>query len=153
MRRVVRGVHDEGVSRELVVIEELQQCADLGIVFDHFWESSDTVDGVKWIASLWQLGVEGGYDLQLSEGVLVRPKLGAGVATISRECDWCAIEGPQFSGWGATSHTDICFGAAPGLTTMLFTSVAVFSIDARYQMVFAKPDTTKALILSFGIGF
>lgn len=36
---------------------------------------------------------------------------------------------------------------------MLFTSVAVFSIDARYQMVFAKPDTAKALILSFGIGF
>lgn len=123
----------------------LPQAIYAGAVFDYFFGSTATVGGVDMSASLWQLALEGGYDLQLSEAVLVRPKLGLGVATISAECDGCVV--------GAASASDTYFAAAPGLTTMFFTSAVVLSIDARYQMVFADPEMAQAVILSFGIGF
>lgn len=124
----------------------LPQAIYVGAVFDYFFGSTATVGGVDFSANLWQLAAEGGYDLQLSEAVLVRPKLALGMATISVECEMCAVG-------AAASESDTSFAAAPGLTVMFFTSAVVLSIDTRYQMVFSDPEMAKAVILSFGIGF
>lgn len=97
-------------------------------------------DEVSVSANVWQLGAEGGYDLQLGDFVLLRPKLGLGLSTI------------RVATTPGSSESDSHLGIAPGLTAMFFASSLVLSIDTRYQMVLADP-MAQALILSFGIGF
>lgn len=119
-----------------------QQAIYFGTVFDYFFGESRMEFGTELSASLWQIAAEGGYDWQLSEAVLMRPKLGIGAATATLSCNNCIGEGSETN-----------FAAAPGLTAMFFTSAVVLSVDTRFQMVFADPEMAKAVILSFGIGF
>ena len=120
----------------------------VGGVFDYFFGQAGEYElaGNSWEtrANVWQLAAEGGYDFQLSDGVLVRPKLGLGVSTLRVGCSGDCIS--------ATSESNTHFAAAPGLTTMFFPGSMVLSLDARYQMVFAD-EMISALIFSFGIGF
>lgn len=119
-----------------------EQAIYLGAVFDYFFGETRQVFDTELSANVWQLAAEGGYDFQLSDAVLVRPKLGLGMSTINVDCSGDCI--------GGGSETK--FAAAPGLTAMFFTSKVVLSLDTRFQMVFAE-EMAKALIFSFGIGF
>jgi hypothetical protein len=115
-----------------------------GTVFDYFFGERTQIAGLDLSANLWQLAAEGGYDFQLSEAVLVRPKLGVGAATVRVDCSNCVGIDPS------TSETKLA--AAPGLTAMFFAGSVILSVDTRFQMVFAE-ETMKALVFSFGIGF
>lgn len=114
----------------------------LGGVFDYFFGERRLLLGTEFKANVWQLAAEGGYDFQLSDGVLVRPKLGLGVANLNVSCSDCIV--------ADESSSD--FALAPGLTAMFFPGSLILSFDTRYQMVFAD-ERYDALIFSFGIGF
>jgi hypothetical protein len=74
---------------------------------------------------------------------MLRPKASAGTSTTNVKCNPQCVD--------ATSDT--YFGVAPGATAMFYAGRVTLALDARYQLVFADPETAKALILSFGIGF
>lgn len=115
-----------------------------GGVFDYFFGSSvDLGAGSELSGNVWQLGGEGGYDIQLIDAVLIRPKLGVGIASLNSEV--CGV--------GCIDDSSTYFAAAPGATLMLFFGNVTLMGDLRYQMVFADPDTLNGLIFSFGIGF
>jgi hypothetical protein len=110
--------------------------------FDYFFGERRLLLGAELEANVWQVAAEGGYDFQLSEGVLVRPKLGLGVANLNVSCNICDVAGESSSD----------FAMAPGLTAMFFPGSLILSFDTRYQMVFAE-ERYEAIIFSFGIGF
>lgn len=114
----------------------------VGGVFDYFFGETQRVLGTEVSANVWQIAAEVGYDVQFGEGFLLRPKLGAGVSTLNVECEACTTEG-----------SETYFGAGPGVTAMFFFGRVTLSIDGRYQIVFAEPETENALILSAGISF
>ena len=137
-----------GVGLGLELGYTLESAVYVGGVFDYFfgqrvkYEVAD--NSWEQSANLWQVAAEGGYDFQLSDGVLVRPKLGLGVAMLQASCSGDCIDDAS----GSSSY----FAAAPGLTTMFFPGNMVLSLDARYQMVFAD-ELASAFIFSVGIGF
>jgi hypothetical protein len=79
---------------------------------------------------------EAGYDLGLGPIIVLRPKAGLGLATLSVDDD---------------SETNFAF--APGVTAMFFLGVITLTGDLRYDIVLADPDNATALLLSVGIGF
>lgn len=137
-----------GVGLGLELGYTLESAVYVGGVFDYFFGQQVSYElpgrSREVSANLWQVAAEGGYDIQLSDGVLVRPKLGLGVAMLQASCSGDCIEDTV----GSSSY----FAAAPGLTTMFFPGNMVLSLDARYQMVFAD-ELASALIFSVGIGF
>jgi hypothetical protein len=114
-----------------------------GGVFDYFFGETVDVLGTEVSANVWQAGGELGYDVMLGSAVMLRPKLGAGVSSFNVECSQCE----------PSSESESYFGVAPGATAQFYAGRVILALDARYQLVFADPDTLKALILSFGIGF
>lgn len=121
-----------------------QQQLYIGGVFDYFFGDSESGPGGSVDANIWHLGAEGGYDLG-DETVVIRPKLGLGVATIVGEL--C------LTGFGCQDDSETDFALTPGAQLMLFPGSVMLSLDLRYQFIFADPDTVNALIFSIGIGF
>lgn len=93
-----------GSGRGLELGYTTQDALYFGGVFDYFFGESRTLLGTKVGANLWQVAVEGGYDLQLSEGVLVRLSIATSASVrgrrrssrlrrVSRRCSspasWC----------------------------------------------------------------
>lgn len=119
----------------------------LGGAFDYFLGEERETDGLTLDANIWQLMAEAGYDVGFGSGpfVVVRPKLGAGVAGLSSEV--CV----ESLGCDAESETN--FALAPGATFLLLTKSVSVSLDLRYDMIFAEEETLNALIFSAGIGF
>lgn len=115
----------------------------VGGVFDYFLGETLSIGEFEVSANVWQLAGEVGYDFMLGSAVMLRPKVSAGVSTLNVECS------PGCIGDGSDSYV----GVAPGLTAQFYAGRVILAVDARYQLVFADPETAKALILSFGIGF
>ncbi len=117
----------------------------LGGNFDYFFGDSIDVAGTTLEGNIWQLMAEGGYDLGLGPNVVVRPKAGLGVAGLhSKRC-------PPTGACSDDSETD--FAIAPGATFMLLTKNFSLSLDLRYDMILADPETLNGLIFSVGVGF
>lgn len=115
----------------------------LGGNIEYFFGNKLTTPGFESKSRLWQIHAEGGYDIELTDMFVLRPKLGLGPATVTGEA--CAF-GTCFS------DTKTYMSVAPGATFMVFTPVIRLSFDARYELVLAD-ETAKAFIFSAGIGF
>lgn len=96
-------------------------------------------------ANIWQISAEGGYDIGLAKYFVIRPKLGLGLANPMVET--C------LSGAPCSKASDSYMLLAPGAKLMLFTTHFSLSVDLRYAMVMADPETANAFIFSVGVGF
>jgi hypothetical protein len=119
----------------------------LGGLFEYFFGDSQELGDIKVKGNLWQLMAEAGYDIGLTPLFVLRPKVGAGIASTSLSTEGC----PTGVTCADDSYSD--FALAPGVTAMLFLPGFGLSLDARYDLVFAESETAKALILTAGIGF
>lgn len=115
----------------------------LGGVFDYFFGGSASGGGREVTANIWQIMAEGGYDLALSDSWVLRGKGGFGYAGINSEV--C-------TGDVCSSDAEGRLAFAPGAAVMYLGESFSFSLDARYDMVFAD-ETLDAIILSVGFGF
>ena len=116
----------------------------LGGSFEYFFGETSTVLGSEISNNVWQLSAEGGYDVGLGESVVIRPKLGLGLASLM--VDGCVAGVCE-------DKAEKDFMLAPGATFLLLTRSFSLSVDARYAMIVAEPELAKALIFSVGIGF
>lgn len=96
--------------------------------------SKDVFNGVSTISysvNLWELGIEGGYDVKASDALTIRPEFGLGLAGASSD--------------PGTSQTKLFI--APGASVLYDVTDTIFlGIDARFQLVFVDPDNVKAII-------
>lgn len=95
-------------------------------------------------ANIWQLSAEGGYDFGIGDHLVLRPKLGLGIAHLSSE--------QCLTGVPCVSDSDTKPLIAPGAKLILMFSRFELSFDGRYAIVTSDP-TSKAFIFSVGIGF
>jgi hypothetical protein len=115
----------------------------LGGNFEYFFGQSYGDDAAGDSANIWQFTGEVGYDLALGSIAVLRPKLGAGLATLqSKLCINADCE-------TASEHD---FTMLPGVTLVLMPPGFRVSADIRYQFIFAS-EAPHALIFSIGVGF
>jgi hypothetical protein len=118
-----------------------------GVPFDYFFGTEDTYGGAPIEAKLWQVGVEGGYDLALGGAAVLRFKGGIGLASVStRGC------GGDLQSPACTSSTESKPVFGPGLTFLYLGPGFSFTLDARYELVPMDP-LAQGLIFSIGFGF
>lgn len=111
--------------------------------FEYFFGESLQVSDIEYSGNLWQLTAEGGYDIGLGPILVLRPKVGVGVAGVSSEtCDASLC----------TDDSSTDFVLAPGGTFILMPPGFSLSLDVRYDMIFAE-RTLNGVIVSAGIGF
>lgn len=118
-----------------------------GVPFDYFFGTEDTFAGAPIEARLWQLGVEGGYDLALGGEVVLRFKGGIGFASVTTRGCGGDIQAPVCS---SSTESKPVFG--PGLAFLYLGPRFSFTLDTRYELVPMDP-LAHGLIFSFGIGF
>jgi opacity protein-like surface antigen len=114
----------------------------LGARFVFYLGSSEDVStGVGTIEqsiNVWELGIEGGYDVALGSTVTLRPELGLGLAGSS-------VDAGGFS----VSSTD--FFLAPGASLLFDVSDSVFlGVDVRLQLILADETVKGIPILATG---
>jgi hypothetical protein len=115
----------------------------VGVPFDYFFGTEDTVGGLAAEAKLWQIGAEGGYDLALGATTVLRFKGGVGLAVVSSSsCIGNVCTGGE--------ESKPVFG--PGLTFLYLGSGFSFTLDARYELLPVDP-LAHGLIFSVGFGF
>lgn len=94
--------------------------------------------------NIWELGVEGGYDVPVAEKFVVRPQLGLGLANISVSIPEFTVMGVSVGG-GSASSTE--FYLAPGVSGIYDVNESVFiGAEARFKIVLAD-ETAKAITL------
>ncbi|MGD8863584.1 MAG: hypothetical protein PVI30_26455 [Myxococcales bacterium] len=91
--------------------------------------------------NLWELGIEGGYDLAVGDNLTVRPGLGLGLANVT-------VDIPTIAGFGGGSASETYFYIAPG-ASLLYDINEKFFIggEGRFQLVLSDPDSVKAITL------
>lgn len=92
-------------------------------------------------ANVWDLMVEGGYDVSVSESVVLRPKLGLGLGSMQIEC----------FGAGCNQTSTANWAVAPGLKLIFFGRSVSFLLDARFATVFSD-ENAQAIVLAVGLG-
>lgn len=87
-------------------------------------------------ASIWELGIEGGYDVPVTEGFVIRPQLGLGLANIAIGVPE-AFATPGSVGDFSESSTE--FFLAGGVSGLYDVTDSMFiGAEARFQIVFAE---------------
>jgi hypothetical protein len=115
----------------------------LGARFVYYVGESEEAGGLESSANIWELGIEGGYDIPAGP-VIIRPGIGLGIANFSVEA-----EVPDPFGTGTTtvdaSETEL-YIALGG--SVLYDIDEQFFVggDMRLQLVFAE-ETVKSLII------
>jgi hypothetical protein len=94
---------------------------------------------------LWQTMVEAGFDLALSPELVIRPKLGVGLASTHHED--CSVS------FGCLENSSTQWAVAPGAKLVFLTGPVSLSADVRYDMIFLDSMTAEALITGVGVGF
>jgi hypothetical protein len=80
--------------------------------------------------SAWELGVEGGYDVDLG-GATLRPGLGLGIYNVT-------VSVPSFMGFGGGSVSSSELYIAPGVAALFDVSDSIFlGAEARFVMILA----------------
>lgn len=138
------NVNPWGMGLGLSAGYTMRNAVYLGGNFEYFFGETVTGPGSEFSANLWQLSAEGGYDVGLGDSFVIRPKLGVGMASIMAEACVAGV---------CADDSESDFLLAPGATFILLTRSFSLSLDLRYAMVFAEPETANALIFSAGIGF
>lgn len=92
--------------------------------------------------SLWDLGLEGGYDIPVAEKLTLRPEVGLGLAGLSVESDYLL---------GGTGGSSTEVYVALGATGLYDIQPNIFiGLDARFQFVFAEDVLTALTFLING---
>ena len=94
-------------------------------------------------ANIWQMTAEAGYDLPLAPIVVLRPKLGAGLASLHEKL---CINGD------CATDSQNNFTLLPGVTLIVLPPGFSLSVDIRYQFILAS-DMPHAFIFTVGVGF
>jgi hypothetical protein len=118
-----------------------------GLPFDYFFGTKDTYGGAPMEAKLWQIAVEGGYDLALGQSAVLRFKGGVGLASVTLEGCSGDLEAPVCT---SSSESKPLFG--PGLTFLYLGPGFSFTLDTRYELVPTDP-LAQGLLFSIGFGF
>jgi hypothetical protein len=118
-----------------------------GVPFDYFFGTEDTYNGAPIEAKLWQIEVEGGYDLALGQSAVLRFKAGVGVASLSFK--GCSGD-PEAVVCASSSESKPVFG--PGLAFLYLGPGFSFTLDTRYELVPTDP-LAQGLLFSIGFGF
>ena len=106
----------------------------LGARFVYYLGSSETVAGTDFGLNFWELGLEGGYDVDLG-GAVLRPGIGLGLANF-------AFDGPTIAGID-TSDSKMYLYIAPGVGVQFDVSDDIFlGAEARFKMVFGEDQAT-----------
>lgn len=83
--------------------------------------------------NVWELGIEGGYDIPVGDALAIRPEIGLGLASINADI-------------GGLSDSSSKFYIAPGVSVLYDVSDNIFlGVDARFQLITSDP-TAKAII-------
>lgn len=102
----------------------------LGARFVYYLGSSEEVGGMDFGFNFWELGIEGGYDVDLG-GAILRPGLGIGLANL-------AFDLPTVAGVDLSS-SDMYLYIAPGVGVQFDVSDSIFlGLEARFKMVFGE---------------
>lgn len=84
--------------------------------------------------NIWELGIEGGYDLKAGDALTIRPELGLGIASLNVSV-------------GSFSDSSTKLYLAPGASVLYDVTDSVFlGVDARFMIVLAD-KTAKGIIL------
>jgi Outer membrane protein beta-barrel domain len=107
----------------------------------NFGESYEDVLGLtETTMSMWELGIEGGYDFLVAEKLWVRPELGMGVATTSIDVD-------TDIGGGSNSNSNfyLAFGAS-----LLYDITPVFflGVDTRLMVIIGDGSAAAMVFLA-----
>jgi opacity protein-like surface antigen len=106
----------------------------LGVRFIYYLGSSESVGGMDFGINFWELGIEGGYDVDLG-GAILRPGLGIGMANLA--LDLPAVGGIDLSA------SEMYLYVAPGVGVQFDVSDSIFlGAEARFKMVFAENTAT-----------
>jgi len=120
----------------------------LGANAEYFFGETVDVEGLGELkGNVWQVTAEVGYDLGLGDRVVIRPKVGLGVASLNSES--CVDLG---SDEVCTDDSSTNFAATPGVDLLYLGEHFSLTVDVRYDLIFADP-TAKAVLLSVGFGF
>jgi len=118
----------------------------IGGNFEYFFGGSETVGGAEFSWNVWQLQVEGGYDLGFGPKFVVRPQLGLGLGAFTGE--FCyedsvgrACEDP--------SETD--FSLTPGALALYDVGAVFLAGEVRFNAIMAE-ETATALFIGVGAG-
>lgn len=90
--------------------------------------------------NLWELGIEGGYDLPVGP-VIIRPGIGLGIATVSYEID-VGFGGEDFSDSETNPYLALGSSVLCDITEQFFVGG-----DLRFQFVFGDAGDGTALII------
>jgi hypothetical protein len=84
--------------------------------------------------NIWELGIEGGYDVKAGDALTIRPELGLGLASLN-----VSVSG--------SSNSQTKLYLAPGASLLYDVTDSIFlGIDARFQIILAN-QTAKGIIL------
>lgn len=90
--------------------------------------------------NIWELGIDGGYDIAVSDKFVLRPGLGLGIANLT-------VDVPTAFGFGGGSVSESKFYIAPGVAGLYDVTDSVFlGVEARFKIVTSDP-TVKAITL------
>lgn len=90
--------------------------------------------------NIWELGIDGGYDIAVSDKFVVRPGLGLGIANVT-------VDVPEVLGFGGGSASESEFYIAPAVAGLFDVTDSVFvGLEARFQLILSDP-TAKAITL------
>lgn len=117
----------------------------VGANLEYYLGGTLDLPGSELSTNVYQLAVEGGYDLGFAERFVLRPKLGLGLAGVRSKL--CIDDG------GCDSDSSNDFLATPGLAFLFLGEHFSFSADVRYAMIFADPEQLNGVLLAVGIGF
>jgi hypothetical protein len=93
--------------------------------------------------NIWELGVEGGYDVAASDKFVVRPLLGLGLASIG-------VSSSGSFGAGGSASTSKFF-LAPGVAGLYDVTDNIFlGLDARFIIITSSPVTKGLTFLANG---
>jgi len=118
----------------------------IGGRFEYFFGSSDEVAGADVSFSLWQLQVEGGYDLGIISALVVRPQLGLGMAGYSGEV--CIDD---LAGQSCSDPSETAFALTPGVSALYDVKPVFLSLTLRYNAAMIE-ETATALFIGVGAG-
>jgi hypothetical protein len=119
-----------------------------GARFEYFFggEEESTTSSAQ--ANIWDLFAEGGYDLGIGDGFVLRGKGDVGLANLSsKACVTSAL-----TGTACTSDSKSALMLGPGAAFLYLSRSFSFTLDVRYDFVLTNPNQ-QGLIFTVGIGF
>ncbi len=119
----------------------------LGARFAFYLGESQSTAGFKTSLNVWELGLEGGYDFDVAQGLVVRPLLNLGIASLVADVTVSGI--PNVGGTGSSSVTKLYL--APGAALLYDVNDTFFvGLDARFQIILASSTAEGLIFLANG---